>query len=204
MRKLAAVSALCISCMQLAHVAPQPRSSNQAHRATVRVEVECGESWGIDRVARVDWTPDKLGTGVAISERHVLTAAHVVACPTIPSVHVVTADGRRFMARVERDAATFEDGRDLARIYTIENMGLGIAPPAINPYFGNGASTVAVYGRESPTGWWSGANEVPAQTQRGDSGAGIYVHGKLIGIVTRSGEGFSKFEPVDASWMEGT
>lgn len=206
-RKLLPVAMLCIGCMHLPHVDPQPRLPAQANRATVAVEVQCGEGWGVDRIERVDWTADKFGTGVAISERHILTAAHVVSCPVIPNVHVITADGRRLMARVERDDATFGAGRDLARIYTLEDMGLGIAPPQLSDEFG--MVTAYMRGGRQATGEYSPF--VPTDvalgmhTRAGDSGAAVYdERGALIGIVTRSGEDHTVFEPVDSTWLEGT
>lgn len=189
---VALVIALLAAC-QLPHVDARPRNPVVGSQAAVTVEMTCND---VD-IDGYEWHPAQRGTGVIISERHVLTAAHVVACPLIPSVRATLADGRQFTMVVERDDVMFGEGRDIARleILSAEHFELGIAPPELvappssiqpmrlcaetthGPLCGEGTVAPGLVTFEG------GARE-------GDSGAGIYTpEGELAGILA---EGSSK------------
>lgn len=201
---------LLASCVALVHVAPEPRSVVDAARAAVRVEVTCSQA---DPFAGGDpagpplepivWRAPSIGAGVLISERHVLTAEHVVRCPSTPHVTVQLIDGRRFAMVVARQDV---DG-DVARLElaSAERFGLQIAPPTVAAQT-FGRATAEVYGRGAIGGELAQGGVVAGMTSRaGDSGAGVYsAAGELLGIVVASGVGYTRFAAVSIDWMEGT
>ncbi len=149
-----------------------------------------------------------------VSERHVLTAAHTVRCPIIPTVHVTLQDGRVFPVSVERDDAMFGAGADIARleISSAEHFGIGIPPPALGTLddadiaattlcaaFIHGESCGSVVGRTP------GEVIFHAPTHVGHSGSPVYDEfGRLDGIVTQGGGGYTKAALVGAYWLGGT
>jgi hypothetical protein len=191
------ILALClVACAATPHVEPAPRSRLDAVRATVLVESTCGDAY---RDQPFEWSPPQRGTGVIVSSRYVLTAAHLVACPAIPRVHVTTMDGRRLRAVVERDDAMFGAGLDLARLELASGDTLGDHPPPTLGVVGTGLDA-CVYLRDPwrrLCGTIDGqALEVP--TSAADSGGGAYdVAGRLIGVLGNDG----RIVPVGASWL---
>ena len=209
-----------LACAPMPHVDPQPRSSFAASFTVARVDVLCSELDPLDPGLSPDeGSPHQTwptlvwgggtGTGVVISERHVLTAAHVVACPVLPFVRVTLSDGRWFHANVERDAGMFGDGTDLARleISTAETFGVGIAPPVIAPFIWNYAHWCA-YTRHGPACGMVADPAVPnftGITRPGDSGSPVYdERGELVGLVVGGNALTTRIARVTPYWLEGT
>src|SRR5690242_16096175 len=90
----------------LPHVDPLPRNKYAQRSTLVELVSSCTEEtpfaddniirWEPDGtpVGLMEWMPNKRATGVIISERHVLTAAHAVMCPVIPEVTAWMQDGK--------------------------------------------------------------------------------------------------------------
>ncbi len=201
MRSALVIGALVASsCVRLSHVPPEPRSKLDRLSAVVDVRVSCGD--GILGGTR-------RGTGVVISERHVLTAAHVVACHTIPTVRVEFSDGHRDRMVVTRES---ESG-DVARLELVHagRIGLNIAPPTLG-YGAYGDRSCVSLARPFPLercGNYMGQGVVMVGTDPGDSGAPVYddATGDLSGLVYGSaedGSDFTKFVPVTSEWLSGT
>jgi hypothetical protein len=197
----------------------------------VRVATTCGERspfpnpGGLDVAPTYDWitwAPDRAATGVMISEKHALTAGHVVQCPVIPGAHIFIP-GRdyrhtRYRMVVDRDEIGFGDGKtDAAHLTAIgayDRFGVHIAPPALGPDPHMGTTVCAeVLRKGGPTPvcgtmMWYGVFD--ATTIPGDSGAPVYdEQGRLLGLVIQSveiagGKFYTRYQPVDASWLEGT
>ncbi len=213
------VLAACIpfwgSCARLQHVDPRPRPSEVAARSTVKLEISCADE-------DTTWIPTRTATGVVVSERDVLTAAHAVRCPVLPRIRATFRDGRWFRLLVVRDEGMFGDGRDIARLTlaTDEFFDLGVAPPRLGRGVPGSMATVWTW-RGPVVGEFlllknTIRHDVPG-TESGDSGSGIYnEHGELTGIVITNGTGtvsapggntehdITGLAPVDASWLEGT
>jgi len=198
MLKILIALVLC-ACVRQPHVDPAPRSEVDASRSVVLVESSCGAD------DEASWGSEHRGTGVIISERYVLTAAHVTACPEIPVVHV-TFRGVRWSMHVER-----EDIRaDVARleIATAERFHLDVPPPELAPIE---TETVFahVLGRwgESSRGSTSETSTLVRHmiTIHGDSGAPVYnTAGQLVGLVTAGNGIDTTIAPVGMTWLEGT
>lgn len=199
----AVLGAIAAACIRLAYVAPLSRLQETQAAAVVRIGVSCVDHGPQDLSAvavrpaddgAIMWRPYAEGTGVVVTERHVLTAAHVVDCPVPPAVTLLLADGRRFSAVVVRDDARFGDGRDVAllEIATAERFGLGIAPPNVGALAGELCLSLArgrTCGERAPVDSTTrGVVVIDAATRHGDSGAGVYnADGELAGIVVSSG-----------------
>lgn len=196
-----------VACAALPHVEPAPRSEPQAWLTTVRVDSTCSAVWGYSRPSEhyyeppEEFRPPITGTGVIISEQHVITAAHVVGCPNTPDVRVTLGDGRSFRMWVDRDDAIFGDGTDLARLVMTSGskFELGIAPPQL------GNSDGSHYMVATRHGVITGErNEI--RTRPGDSGSGVYApDGALVGLLLGTDEtGGLRIARVDETWLKGT
>ena len=217
--KLAAVVAVYLSACSYPHVAPRLRLEPDAERATVSIESTCQEADPFNTPAGVipghrgpaaTWHPSDVGTGVAISEHYVLTAAHVVECAVIPIVHVTLPSGEVVRVNVERDDAMFGSGQDIARlqIASAGDFGLGITPPVLDDYPGRWCA-MTTHGQVCAGG--TGDLMTPDQydderTRSGDSGSGVYnaQSGGLVGIVVAGDGTVTRIARVGASWLEGT
>lgn len=213
--RTALVSLVLAGC-RLPHVDPVPRPPGVAEDAVVALTVGC--EFDVEDVwmsAMMDTS--MRATGVIISERHVLTAAHAVRCPNIPIVHVALADGRRLRTVVERDDAMFGGGTDVARleIASALNFDLNIPPPALRFNVGSGESETvcAAVIRARGVTWTCGTYTAPSNkvygmhVDFGDSGAGVYdIYGQLVGIVVRKAvdDSFAVVQPIGPYWLEGT
>lgn len=185
---------LLVSCVQYVHMEPRPRSYDEQTRSTVELHVRC------DGLLHI-------GTGVAISERHVLTAAHVTRCHTIPTVHLTLYNGDRHRAVVTRENRT----QDIAKVEIIHagSFDLGIAPPLLGvPWdpLANDYVCAHPFAREPHCSWRLSPNLVSMRLFPGDSGTPIYDYGLLLGLVIRDNapKNATTITLVTEDWMEGT
>lgn len=180
------------SCVHLSHIPPQPRAEEDRERTVALIEASCDDG--------MTWTMYR-GTGVVVSERHVLTAAHVVACASLPGVYA-TIDGRRW-----RMVVTRED-HDVARleIASAEYFHLDVPPPLIAPVSDDILVAYLLDGQDAagigqPESRWV----AHMATHPGDSGAPVYDHeGALVGLVLAGDGRSTEITPLDQSWLEGT
>jgi hypothetical protein len=190
---------LLTSCVYLSHVPPENRSDDERIRSVVGIEVSCGGG---------ELGSFRRGTGVVISERHVLTAAHVVACHTIPGVRVRFSDGHKDRMAVIEES----ESADVAKLELVHagRIGLHIAPPTLG-YGSYGSTACVARFRPFPMqdcGDYMGQGVVMVGTDMGDSGAPVYddQSGDLSGLVWGGSEDglFTKFVPVTSRWLDGT
>ncbi len=188
-----------VACVHLPRVAPEVRTGKARASSAVRVESACG-----------NWS-SRSGSGVIISKRHVLTAAHVVGCADIPTVRVtyIDDDGRERRLRM---LVTEEDrDADIAKleIASAEQFAVALRPPVVrSPDPGNGvcaslASSPDACGTIAST--WTVVKRL-ATVER-DAGAPVYCdQGTLVSIVVNRGGQDGPFPytwiaPVDAHWL---
>lgn len=185
-----------VGCVSLPHVDPQKRDISDQVKATVRIESRCGDYW------------DAVGTGVIISDRHVLTAAHVTNCPEIPDVHVMFYNGDTLRFVVTKEDVT----RDISKleIMSAVNIGLHVAPPLLEPTpwlpSDRDDWVCASLQRGFDCGVRQSPNKYASRLHPGDSGAGIYDYEHLIGLVTNDLPELNEteFTLVTSEWLEGT
>lgn len=187
-------------CAHLAAMEPRARSVPRQLQAAVAVTSECGDGL----------SPDHVGSGVVISERHVLTAAHVVRCAAIPDVHVYFGepDGRlgRRMHVIEEDL-----DRDVAllELSAADNFGEGFEPPVLGKWTPTSciASRIPHDGvRCGPSGLLVAERRasVNVASASGTSGAGVYDEdGGLLGVVTTIMEKSTYYARVTGEWLRG-
>lgn len=216
MLKLSFIALTVTACVHLPHVDSKPRTSAGQYAAAVWVETSCAEPNPLDpgihqplqhmEYPMIDWGGGR-GTGVVISERHILTALHVVQCPLIPTVKVHLADGRTTYALVTRE----DEDNDIAllEVASAQNLELYIAPPVlVQP-----ADFSGRWCARATTGARCGDFMYPQNgraifggvTSKGWSGAGVYdEQGRLTGIVLGGNGTSTEVGFVDASWLKGT
>jgi S1-C subfamily serine protease len=187
-----ALAWILAACASIPVVPAQPRGYAERERAAVRVDVACNV-YGLpgfdDQPHYDDGTMIHIGSGVVFDERHVLTAAHVVACPTLPGVVLTTYDGRHLIAVVTREDVTADVA--VLELATADRLHLDIAPPTRAPVLLG--STVCAEAADPQHETHCGAVEYVSDTTvratflalHGNSGAGVYdLAGRLVGLVT--------------------
>ena len=209
---------LCAACVSLPHLDPAPRTEKSERADVAAIYSYCSEANPLDpglsdlvphqTWPSVDWGSHS-GTGVVVSERHIVTANHVVECPIIPVVIVVLANGRRTAA----DVTSIDRDADTARLEMsfADNFGIGAVPPALatphDLHVGDKLCTYA-WGRASCgeyLGPHDGRGYLEAATGPGWSGAPVYTSdGRLAGIVLGGSAEQTRFAFSSASWLSGT
>lgn len=185
---------LCLTaCATLPHVEPQTRDSTQQAQTTVTVQSYCDGQGG-------------RGTGVIISERHVLTAHHVVRCAKIPRVYVTLSNGDRHRVYVTRENTT----QDIAKLEISHagRFGLDIAPPKLEPaYYPDENDAACVHVNDGmECGFRLSPNTLALRLRPGDSGSPVYDNDYLVGLVTRDHprKNLTIITLITEDWLEGT
>jgi hypothetical protein len=184
----------------MAPVAPEARTNEMRRVTTVRVESSCGGT--------------KVGTGVIVSSRHVLTAVQNVGCAGIPSVHVTYLENgveQRLRVYVTKE----DEASGIARleIASAEAFPNAIRPPVLRlPDPGNNVCANLVPSKRDSVACgtvastWTAVKQMP--TDKADTGAPVYNDdGVLVGIVANRGESngshYTWIAPIDARWLDG-
>ncbi len=192
-KRLALLSLALLSCNRWVRSDPPPsqlRDPNSQHSMRALIEVRCNAFDDDEFMVET-----RKASGVIVSDWQVLTALHVVDCPAIPVIHVVTDRGRwRFAPEKEWRSV------DVARIQMAsgDDLGSGIKPPTLSEerlirhdqvYIQTAfpqpsevlGSVVDGFGGNG----YGGATyfSYHATTEKGNSGSGIYdTKGNLVGI----------------------
>lgn len=174
---------------------PDYRDSYEELKAAVTIKSVCD---GVEHTA----------SGVILSERHILTAAHAVSCAYIPVVHA-----RLYNGDVHRLYVIEESSRqDLAKLEVAHAglFGVYLAPPLLETewfpfqetdyacvYPGSGGFSCAMRLRRYVYG---------DRLNHGDSGSAVYDNGMLVGLVSKDLPEINatQLTPVDSHWLEGT
>lgn len=169
------------------------RDQPAAERYTALVETACNP----DPFVEVDGHPQMqqlvttghLGSAVLIDDRHAITAYHVVDCQETPIVRLVLPSGRRLRAQVDR--ADLE--LDIARLTVAADERLSTPRPVVGSAAVGNTACASV--AEPERRWICGAVQsadsyrdgiqFSATVVPGNSGGGVYVGGRLVGIVTK-------------------
>jgi S1-C subfamily serine protease len=206
MLKLLAATLFLSSCATISHIEPVTRSEVTQRRAAVTLQVLCG---GEDPLGRAGW-----GSGVIISEQHVLTAAHVVECPFLPTIRVTLSNGHKLrMVVVDEDKEN-----DIAKLEILsdELFNHVIKPPklAMFEYVDLGQKVCAETGfpeRKRVCGNAVTPTRARMTLWQGASGSAVYdPAGRLVGLVVRSVNytngtaSDTRFAPIDRKWLKGT
>jgi hypothetical protein len=197
---------LLVGCVHLPHLDPTPRSPLEAMSTAVVIDVYCGngDAFSTDPA---DWVPGRRATGVAVSERHVVTAYHATSCPAIPVVHALLPSGR-----IVRLVVTDEDAEhDWSRLEmaSADNFGLAVVPPVLAPST-RGTKACAVVMRDElwtlECGYQvSDTRMARMSTRAGDSGAPVYdMQGGLVGVVSAGDGNDTRIAPSSFDWLQGT
>lgn len=184
----------CNQWVRPAPPTPEARDMNLQRDLTVMVEVMCHMTSDI-----LDHGEVRAASGVIVSDWQVLTAYHVVECPTIPTIWVTTnQDTWRFAP--ERDWESKDVSRiqmasaDRLRAWDCCGEQLVITPPVVGPVPPYGSD---VYVHAALPSWgvregrvlssYRGMLRSTAPGDDGVSGAGVYddpAEGRLIAIHT--------------------
>lgn len=189
------------ACVRVAPVAPALRNEDARTISVVRIDASCG-MWG-----------QRSGSGVIVSQRHVLTAAHLVACADLPRVNVTYRDEHGEERRL-RVVVTEEDrDTDIAKleIASAEQFGVALRPPVVrSPDPGEQACANLVHGDTIACGivasTWTAVKRM--ETDPVDAGAPVYCdRGTLVGIVVGRGRGgdlrYAWIAPIAKTWLAG-
>jgi hypothetical protein len=219
--------ALLLAACHLPHVDPARRLPDQELASIMRLDVSCGGadpfSWmgGLPTPAPdgsvpddQTWVPSGTATGVVVSEWHVLTAAHAVRCPVLPSITATLPSGRVLPMSVELDDFMFGEGADVARlvISDAEAFDLGVAPPRL-ARAREGERLAAVVRRRLgaivSVGTYRGHGGIVdgIAGRPGDSGAPVYdAAGELVGIILGGAldGSYVRYYPIEGRWLAGT
>lgn len=195
-KSVASVLLLTLGCNHWVRPEPPPprtRTVDEARDMAVTVRVTCQSVGGrVDRVA----------SGVAVTDWQVLTARHVVDCPTYPDIWVETWTGERWRFAPEREWAEQDvariqiRSRDRLRIRDARGYQRTIIPPSLRePSWGEQVFLFSAWphwgelpGVVLSVGPWT--VRTSAETTGGMSGSGVYDEwGHLVGIHTASWSG---------------
>lgn len=188
-----------VACVHMAPVAPEARTSAMRTVTAVHIESECGSK--------------KVGTGVIISSRHVLTAAHTVACAGLPLVHVTYVEnGTEERLRMYVTKEDDKTGIAQLEIASAETFSKSIRPPVLRlPDPGNKVCANLVTSDQSVacgtvSSTWTVVKRMA--TREADLGAPVYTdEGVLVGIVSNRGSSetsqYTWIAPVDGRWLRG-
>lgn len=202
MRHLALLSLLTFAaCVRVAPVAPELRNADARTVSVVRIDAYCGK-----------WS-SRSGSGVIVSQRHVLTAAHLVGCADLPRVNVTFLDARGEERRL-RMVVTAEDAdTDIAKleIASAEQFGIALDPPVVRaPNPGEHACANLAHADAIACGTvastWTAVRRM--ETDAVDAGAPVYCdRGTLVGIVVGRGSGggerYAWIAPIEKRWLAG-
>jgi S1-C subfamily serine protease len=207
-----------MSCMRLVHVDPALRDKAQSEDTLVHLYITCSEPYPFKSGDPTDpanlepdivWYGPRVATGIIISERQILTAAHAVTCPTFPRVIATLSDGRKFQMAVTEDDIMFGQGKDIARleIATAEYFHINIPPPLLGDVLPGEDVVAYEWKRGCIPGKYKGNNLFDLSSYPGDSGAPIFnMRGQLVGLISQGSTPLSltKREVVEPRWLNGT
>jgi S1-C subfamily serine protease len=171
------------ACVPTQYQVPRARSPVEQMRSAVVVESRCvDDAFG----EAIEWLPPSFGSGVVVTDRTIITAQHVVECPTIPQVHVTLTSGRRLRAYVSREDR--EHDRAVITIGSADRFWHGLAPPTggVFEYVDHSVCAEVAFPRARRL---CGIATTPSRatfvSRRGNSGSPVYDGaGNLVGITT--------------------
>lgn len=197
MARHAAVIISLIGCNTWVRPVPphaESRDPTRQEAAAVRVHVHCDTPSEFGRFRN--------GSGVMVTDWQVLTARHVVDCPSIPVIHVYNSHGDRWKFTVETEwlisVAGWRDGVTRIQMASGDTLSPHVRPPTVRDidaemlrtyepvYIYPGGrreivtvgETMALYGGGSYGGY---AVSYDASTEAGYSGSGGYdLSGNLL------------------------
>lgn len=181
----------CSHGLQVRHRNPDQRATMAVH---IRTFCLLADPFDIGAVAY----EGGYGSGVMIDNTHVLTANHVVDCPTRPMITVSTWDGREYSMFIEKqwghnDVARLVIAKKGERFYS-DRRGGDIAPPylALPPMMGEPVCSFTAHPKKGvncgplvkDTDEANGDLYIEGMAWRGNSGSGVYdAEGRLVGIL---------------------
>lgn len=190
----ALVLALLCACVHFPAMEPESRDYHARDRAAVVMESHCGDAYlsGNSRTA----------SGVVISERHVLTAAHVTSCVALPAIRVWLDEGTSHrLVVVDED---LDADIALLEVAHAGNFERGFVPPALSDSDASVGCVVAKFPRDEVTCGPIDGDLLRVPSRRGNSGAAVYDdEGNLIGVVSRGTRAYTRVARVTAKWLRG-
>jgi len=204
MKSIVALPMFLAACVNLPHVAPKLRTTQSDLTSTVvRLSITCTEQSPFSLAEDIEWIKPRGGMGVIVSERDVLTALHVVSCPTLPSIKAYLPNGHWQMMVVTRE----DSKNDLARleIASADRFHLNVAPPVIGlPNLGIDVCT-PLGSCGSILHATTNTVDVSLVSHPGDSGSPVYdTTGALIGLVSKGNGTVTVLSRLNKSWLSGT